>query len=157
MRTSSDLIVDVRRSLCLTVGMAGVVTGVAIALYLAASNIAGRGAGVIAALAGVALLIACVKRRAHREPCIFTLRGDGSVDWVDRRGVRGSGNVVAAGRVGGLWVSLRIESAAEPAAEPAAEFFASARRTWLLPADALEGETFRLLAVRVPHMTAGRR
>jgi hypothetical protein len=104
MRTSSDLIVDVRRSLCLTVGMAGVVTGVAIALYLAASNVAGRGAGVIAALAGVALLIACVKRSAHREPCIFTLRGDGSVDWVDRRGVRESGNVVAAGRVGGLWV-----------------------------------------------------
>jgi hypothetical protein len=153
MRTSSDLIVDVRRSLCLTVGMAGVVTGVAIALYLAASNVAGRGAGVIAALAGVALLIACVKRSAHREPCIFTLRGDGSVDWVDRRGVRESGNVVAAGRVGGLWVSLRIESAAEPAAESSA----SARRTWLLPADALEGETFRLLAVRVPHMTAGRR
>jgi hypothetical protein len=163
MRTSSDLIVDVRRSLCLTAGMAGVLAGVAIALYLAASGVAGRGAGVVAALAGVVLLVVCTRHRARREPCVLTLRGDGSVDWIDRRGVRGSGQVVGAGRMGGLCVSLRIASRATP--QDASRrgggrlrwLAVRKRHTWLIPADALDAETFRVLAVRAPRLAVGRR
>ena len=155
MRTPGDLIVDVRRSLCLTAGMAGVVTGVAIALYLAASNVAGRRAGAVAALVGVVLLIVCERCRARADPCVFTLRSDGSVDWIDRRGTQRAGQVVGAGRIGGLCVTLRVVPRAVIGV--ARWRGASRQRNWLIPADALDGETFRLLAVRVPAMTAGRR
>jgi hypothetical protein len=169
MRTSKVLIVDVRRSICLTVWLAGCVAGVATALYLASSTFVGRGAGIAVALTAATLLCVVARHRAGREPRRLALADDGTVRWIERSGRRGAGSVVAAARVGGLWVSLRVEPARiDTYGTPHTHDIRVPRalgrwlesrfavRGWLITADALDDESFRQLAVRVPRMTAGR-
>lgn len=160
MRTSKVLIVDVRRSICLTVWLAGFIAGVATALYLASSTFVGRGAGVAVALAAASVLCVYARHRAIREPRRLALAEDGSVRWIERSGRRGAGTVVAAGRVGGMWVSLRVESTRAGMRVPRwlgrCLGDRAAVHAWLIAADAVDGECFRQLAAQVPRMTAGR-
>jgi hypothetical protein len=155
MRTSSDLVVDVRRSWCLTAGLSGFVAGATVSIYLAASVAVGSPAAAAVALAGAVGLAAAARRQMCRQPRAFTLAADGAVDGVARDGRRFVGHVVGAGRVGGLWVSLRVSPARASRRGVAGWRGGFARRAWLIPADALDAETFRQLAVRVPRLLAG--
>jgi len=153
MRTSARLVVDVRRSLCLTLLLAGLVAGSAVAMYLVVSAIAGRVAGLAAAVACAGVLTLARRAQARHEPCSFAIGADGSVEWTDRGGQSAAGRVVAAARAGGLWVSLRVRPANR--AWPLSRARRPRVRAWLIAADATDPETFRALAASVPRMTGG--
>lgn len=155
MWTAAAPRVEVRVSPRLAVLLAGFVVACAGALYLAVSAAAGPLAGMAAALAGAAWLVFCAWRQALGSPRCFWLAADGSIRWIDRRGMQGRGRVTAAVRVGGLWVSLSVQAgvAARPKRLPGLAVWR--RCAWLLPADALAPGRFRGLAMRVPRV-AGR-
>lgn len=171
----SVLLVEVRRSPGFTVLTGGFIAACSMALFLSASAVAGPLAGTAAALAGAVWLVWRVRREGRGRPRCFWLAGDGSVGWYDRMGRPGAGQVVAAVRAGGLWVSLSAQRSelGTPLNTPSRTLRGTgagmpgvasllARRlgrrpcAWLLPADAMAPETFRELAVRVPHAPRGR-
>ncbi|RKP56455.1 hypothetical protein [Pararobbsia silviterrae] len=159
MRTSAELHVDVRRSFCLFVLSIGFMAGAALALYLAASTFAGREAGCVAGLVGPMVLVARARVAVRRVPCVFALAADGALAWTERGGHRDTGQLVGARHVAGLWVMLCVQPAS-PDVIGASGFRRRvtervAERAWLIPADALDGETFRVLAVRLARLTGG--
>ncbi|CAB3787035.1 hypothetical protein [Pararobbsia alpina] len=170
MSAATGLLFEVHRSPALTIALGSFFAGCAIALYLSASAAAGPFAGVAASLAGVAWLAWCARRQARGCPRWLWLAEQGSVEWCDRMGRPGAGQAVAAVRVGGLWVSLSAQPdrqtreqgetrAGERGAVPRMRSIPSfGKRTcaWLLPADALDPEAFRALAVRVPRIPSSR-
>jgi hypothetical protein len=178
MVAPASLWIEVRGSRWLTFVLGSFLAACAMALYLSASAVAGPLAGGAVALVGTAWLARYARRQARGRLCELWLDEDGSVEWYDRTGRFGRGQVVAAVRVGGWWVSLSAQPlSASPdrratrtavqcggrAGERAAHSwllrtpgFGTRPRAWLLPADALDPETFRALAVRVPHTPRGR-
>ena len=148
------------------------------ALYLSASAVAGPFAGVAVSLAGVACLAWRARCEARGRLSGLWPDEEGWVEWCDRIGRSGTWRVVVAVRVGGLWVSLSAQPlSTKPNAQimqtkvqggtRAAERvtlswlrsipgFGTRPRAWLLPADALDPEAFRALAVRVPHIPRSR-
>jgi hypothetical protein len=178
MVAPTSLWIEVRGSRWMTFLLGSFLAACAMALYLSVSAAAGPLAGVVVALAGTAWLAGYARSQARGRLCELWLDEDGSVEWYDRMGRFGTGQVVAAVRVAGWWVSLSAQPLGAPpdrqatrtgvqcgrrAGERATR--AWLRRTpgfgarpcaWLLPADALDPETFRALAVRVPHTPRGR-
>jgi hypothetical protein len=186
MGAAAGLLVEVHGSRGLALALGGFFTACAVALYLSASALAGPFAGGMAALGVLAGLAGSLRRQARDYPCWLWLGEHGSIEWRDRMGRPGSGHVVAAVRVGGLWVSLSVQpdgrtrardrarggmhgsehdSDHDPAQTGPGGFLrrlwptshrCTRPRSWLLPADALDPEAFRALAVRVPHIPQGR-
>jgi hypothetical protein len=179
MVAPGSLWIEVRGSRWLTFMQGSFLAACAMALHLSASALAGPFAGVALALAGTAWLAGYAHGQARGRLCELWLDEDGSVEWYDRIGRVGKGQVVAAVRVGGGWVSLSAQpdreatralqamQAGTPGGSRAGGRGLHARmwrpfelgmrpRAWLLAADALDPETFRALAVRVPHIPRGR-
>jgi hypothetical protein len=170
---ATSLWVEVHGSRWLTFAQGGFIAACAMALYLSSSAVAGPFAGVAAALAGVAWLAWRARCQARYCLCELWLDEEGSVQWYDRMGRFGRGQVVAAVRAGGGWVSLSAQADRQTmqtwaqrgtrAGKRAARAgwrpkpgCGTGRHAWLLPADALDPEAFRALAVRVPYTPRGR-
>lgn len=170
MGAAAGLLVEVHGSRGLTLALGGFFAACAAALYLSVSALAGPFAGGMAALGVLAGLAGRLRRQARGYPCWLWLGEHGSVEWRDRMGRSGRGQVVAAVRVGGLWVSLGVQPDDRTRAQDWAHADAGGflgrlwpirrlrrrPRSWLLPADALDPEAFRALAVRVLHIPQGR-
>ena len=109
MGAAAGLLVEVQGSRGLVLALGGFFAACAVALYLSASALAGPLAGLVAALGVLAGLAGCLRRQARDYPCWLWLGEHGSIEWRDRMGRPGSGQVVAAVRGGGWWVSLSVQ------------------------------------------------